>query len=222
MLAKMALMDSHVIRALLVAIAGLVGIAISMFSAGNATAFNSHAPGAIDALMLLFTTAAVAYAAYARLMRPTPPITDTAVAATVALAAKQTMQPSVPIALYPTLLPCLLVMGLALSLLGLTGCAALGGEPSKGFADSAYTTEQAVNGVIAAATNSLDAGTIKSSDAEYVRKTATDVRAFLGSAETAFAAGDTTTANARLALAIGVLRELQLYVKPTAKAKGTP
>lgn len=97
-------------------------------------------------------------------------------------------------------------------LLILAACATLGLETPKTFNERVAYVHSGVNGVVAATTNSLNAKAIKSDDAEYVRDTAVRTRAFLGSAETAYGAGDIATAEGRLALAEGVLRELQKHV----------
>lgn len=97
-------------------------------------------------------------------------------------------------------------------LLILSACASLGLETPKTFNERAAYVHSGVNGVVSATTNSLNAGAIKSDDAEYVKDTAVRTRTFLGAAETAYGAGDIKTAESRLALAEGVLRELQKHV----------
>lgn len=108
-------------------------------------------------------------------------------------------------------LPFVLAVGVAMTL---SGCAGFGVEEPQGFRDRAVFAEQTVNGVIAATTSSLNAGAIKSVDAEYVRKSANEARSFLLAAESAYDAGDVSTAEARLSLATTVLLKLQSYVKP--------
>jgi hypothetical protein len=97
-------------------------------------------------------------------------------------------------------------------LLILAACAQFGLEAPKTFNERAAYVHSGVNGVVTAATNSLNAGAIKSDDAVYVRDTAVRTRTFLGAAETAYGTGDASTAEGRLALAEGVLRELQKHV----------
>jgi hypothetical protein len=63
-----------------------------------------------------------------------------------------------------------------------------------------------------AAANSLNAGTIKVDDAEYVLKTTDQTRTLLDTAGAALSAGDTKTAEGRVVLAIGVLEQLQSYL----------
>lgn len=97
-------------------------------------------------------------------------------------------------------------------LIALAACATLGLETAKTFNERAAYVHSGVNGVVTATTNSLNAGAIKSADAEYVRDTAVRTRTFVGAAETAYGAGDIATAEGRLKLAEGVLRELQNHV----------
>jgi len=104
----------------------------------------------------------------------------------------------------PYFLPILLVL--------LAGCAQLGLEAPKTFNERAAYVHSGINGVVVTATNSLNAGAIKSTDAEYVRDSAVRTRLFLTAAETAYGEGDISTAEGRLALAEGVLRELQNHV----------
>lgn len=97
--------------------------------------------------------------------------------------------------------------------LALLACAQLGLEQPQTFAERAAYIHSTINGVITATTDSLNAGAIKSSDAEYVRDTAVRTRTILEAAETAYGAGDITTADSRLALAENVLRQLQGYLR---------
>lgn len=101
---------------------------------------------------------------------------------------------------------------LPLAFLLLVGCASLGLVTPETFNEKAAFTREAVNGVIGATTTALDAQAIHSSDAEWVRNTAQRTLVLLVSAETAYGAGDPATAEGRLKLAQGVLKELQKYL----------
>lgn len=94
----------------------------------------------------------------------------------------------------------------------LTGCVSLGLEKPQGFTDRAAYVGKGVNAVIASATSSLDVGAISSDDAVYIRGLAVQTRTFLAAAEAAFADGDISTAEGRLKLSEGVLRELRSYL----------
>ncbi len=85
---QIGLLDSQVIRAALVALVGLLGLILSFFGVGEA-AFSEKALKLVDAALLLITTGSVLWAAHARATKPTPPITDGAVAKTEAMTLKQ-------------------------------------------------------------------------------------------------------------------------------------
>jgi len=85
-------LDSQVIRAVLVALAGLVGLILRKFGVADES-FDQAARDIIDALLLLLTTGSVLYAGYARAYKPTPPITETAKVATEARAAAESTPP---------------------------------------------------------------------------------------------------------------------------------
>lgn len=71
-------LDSHVMRALLVAAAGVIGVVLSFFGIDEAL-FTQRAARLIDAVSILLTAGGVAWAAYARAKLPTPPISEKAV-----------------------------------------------------------------------------------------------------------------------------------------------
>lgn len=101
---------------------------------------------------------------------------------------------------------------LPLLLLILSACSTLGVAPAETFAQRlayAYSTHTAI---LATATNALNAGTIKSTDAQEVLKLADESRALLDGAK-AVAATDPVVAGNKLALASGILTELQKYLQ---------
>lgn len=83
MLAKIFMLESGVIRGLLVAFVGLLGSVAALFGA-NATAFGAKAGPIIDGVSALLTAGGLMYAAWTRTTKPNPPLTDTAVIATSA------------------------------------------------------------------------------------------------------------------------------------------
>ena len=97
-------------------------------------------------------------------------------------------------------------------LLVLSACATFGIEQPQTFGDRAALVYAGVDGVVKASTNALNAHTISSNDAEYVRNTAVTTRAFLTTAEATLASGDAAGANERLAMAESVLKSLQTYL----------
>lgn len=80
---NIALLDSQVIRAALVALVGLIGLILSFFGVSE-EAFGAKAAKLVDAALLVLTTGATLWAAYARATKPTPPITQVAAEATAA------------------------------------------------------------------------------------------------------------------------------------------
>lgn len=85
---KIGMLDSQVIRAALLALVGLAGLIASFFGVDEAL-FSEKAARLVDALLLVLTTGSVIWAAYARATKPTPPITDGAVAKTAELQKSQ-------------------------------------------------------------------------------------------------------------------------------------
>lgn len=98
----------------------------------------------------------------------------------------------------------------------LAACAQLGLAPASTLTERlayAYGTHTAV---LQATTSSLDAGDIKSEDAERILKIADQSRQALDAAKLAIGAGDTQTAEGRLQLATAILIELQAYLRRKA------
>lgn len=78
---------SQVIRALLVAGAGLIGVILSFFGVDEKL-FSEQAAKVIDALSVFLAAAGVVWAAWARAKLPTPPITQAAAEKTAQKAAE--------------------------------------------------------------------------------------------------------------------------------------
>lgn len=97
-------------------------------------------------------------------------------------------------------------------LLLLSACQTLGLEKPTEFPDRVAYAYSLTDGAVRTATNALDAKTISSADAKYVREAAVSTRTLIGAAEAAFGEGDIQSAEGRLALAEGVLRQLQQYL----------
>jgi hypothetical protein len=81
MLEKIAKLDSLVLRGLAVALIGLIGKILSLAGVDEMV-FSTKASEIVDALLTVITTAGVLYAAYARINKPNPPLSDAAVAKT--------------------------------------------------------------------------------------------------------------------------------------------
>jgi hypothetical protein len=89
MLEKIAKLDAAVVKALLLAFAGLLGTLLDTVGLIDPTTFGVKAAGIVDAVSNFLIAVGLAWAMYARVNLPTPPISDTAVAKTAALMKKQ-------------------------------------------------------------------------------------------------------------------------------------
>jgi hypothetical protein len=94
----------------------------------------------------------------------------------------------------------------------LSACQTLGLEKPTEFPDRVAYAYALADGAVTTATNALNAKAISSSDAKYVREAAVSTRTLIVAAEAAFGEGDVQSAEGRLALAEGVLRQLQTYL----------
>lgn len=77
MLETISKLDAAVVKALLVAIAGLVGVVLSFFGV-NEELFNDRAARLVEAFSTLLTAFGVAWALWARIKLPTPPVSEEA------------------------------------------------------------------------------------------------------------------------------------------------
>jgi hypothetical protein len=83
MLEKIALLDSTVIRALVVALVGVVGMICSFFGVSEALFANDKIEKLADGIATLATLGGVLWAGWARATKPTPPLTQMAVDKTI-------------------------------------------------------------------------------------------------------------------------------------------
>ena len=104
----------------------------------------------------------------------------------------------------------------ALVLVLLSACASLGLEAPRSLSDRiAYVTAGA-DAVVVSATNALNARAISSTDAQYIATTGRQLSVLLAAAS---ADPDPRSAEGRLQLAEGVLRQLQAYIASKQKVK---
>jgi hypothetical protein len=92
-------------------------------------------------------------------------------------------------------------------------CAQLGLVAPKTFTEKLAAGYIAHTAVLTSATAALDAGDIKSADAEEVLKIANESRKVLDGAKLANAAGDIQTAEGRLTVATAILTQLQTFLR---------
>ena len=98
-------------------------------------------------------------------------------------------------------------------LLLLAGCAQMGLAPAQTFDQKLAYAAGGNTAALEAATSSLDAKMITSADMEKIIQMHGQVRTLLDAARTTAAAGDMTTAQSKLALALTALTELQSYLR---------
>jgi hypothetical protein len=182
---------------------------------------------AVDAALQVIAIASVAWAAWARARKPTPPVTAIAAqrteerAAVVSSSQAANVTPPPTNAGFARTAFLALVVGLMLSIgvpLFVAGCTAVGvTQPA--------TTEQRLayaygthTAILDAAATAVEAGRMSPDDGEHVLKMADDARVILDASRIAFAAGDVATANDRLLFALNILTQLQEYLNQrTAK-----
>lgn len=95
----------------------------------------------------------------------------------------------------------------------LAGCASLGTEPAQSFNQRLAYAEATHTAVLEATDSSLNAGTITSSQAQTIVSQSDNAELVLSAAKTAYQAGDTAGANAKLATALTALQALQDYLR---------
>lgn len=98
LLDKISKMDSHVLRGLMVAGVGLVGSVVALFGHISAAQFMAKALPVIDSADVLLGAAGLAWAAYARVNLPNPPLSNGAIVrrdAAVAAGKLQTREPTI-------------------------------------------------------------------------------------------------------------------------------
>jgi hypothetical protein len=91
MLEKFAKLDSLVLRGLLVAAVGFIGVVLSLFGVSEGM-FSEKAMKVVDAGMTLLTAVGLLYAANARINKPNPPLSDKAVAETARMVQDGTLK----------------------------------------------------------------------------------------------------------------------------------
>lgn len=101
----------------------------------------------------------------------------------------------------------------------LTGCAATGNVQPQGFKQQLAYAEGVHSAVIEAVDSSLNAHMLSSDAAASLASKADEAQLTLNAARTAYEAGDTAGANAKLAIALTALQTLQDYLRATGAPK---
>jgi hypothetical protein len=215
MLDKIAKLDAAVVKALLVAIVGLIGSILGALGV-NEDAFGTRAAVIVEALSNVLIAFGVFWGLYARINLPTPPVSDAAVAKTRELMQQKNQGGFISSAV----LGLLLIFGAVAVSLTLTGCETLGLQQAKTFEDRWAYAQSQTTGIRETSTRALDAKLIDSGDMEYVIGVADRSSDLLRLARTARAAGDTSTAEGRLQLATAILSELESYLQQRSANRG--
>lgn len=95
----------------------------------------------------------------------------------------------------------------------LAGCTFLGLAQPRTLSERIAYAYSINAGVRQAAAQSVTAGTLSKEDGQYVLQVTDTTRGYLDLARTAYGAGDISTAEGRLTLALNVLDELQRYLE---------
>lgn len=179
MLQKIPVLDSQVIRALIVALIGVIGIICSFFGVSESLFDSEKVQRLADGVATLLTLGGVIWAAIARTTQPTPPLTEAAKAKTqdaIAAGKLQTVTgDSVQSAqggfARAAMLGLILAIGCTVLAAGLNGCAntvaALKAADSP--SDFALVFLEGYDGALASANTMKEAGTLAGSDLERVR-----------------------------------------------------
>lgn len=167
----------------------------------------------VDAALQVIAIVSVAWAAWARARKPTPPVTAIAAQRTEERAAVMNAGETPPKqAGFVRSAFIGLLLALAVPAFALSGCTSVGLQQPQSVEQRlayAYGTHTAVLDAAAAA---VTAGRLSADEGERILKLADDSRAVLDASRVAFAAGDVATANERLLLALNILTQLQTYL----------
>lgn len=219
MLEKIALLDSQTIRALIVAFVGVVGMICSFFGVSEAVFSSEKAEKLADGVATLVTLFGVLWAGWARATRPSPPLTEKAVEATKVAVAKGdlTSVPATPPKQQggfarPLALAFLLAVSVA-TFGALAGCESLGLAAPQSYDQRVAYARGQLTGFVNATAAAVEKGQLAKDDGVRVLELAKQARSVLEAADVAQAAGDVSTAEGRLSLAIGILQQVQTFVE---------
>lgn len=214
MLDKIAKLDSQVVRALLVAIVGMITSLVAGFGL-DATEITARSQPIIDGIGNALTAFGVAWGLWARINNPNPPLSDKAVVKTEKMIARGELNtlsaPTNPKQggfVKPLMLA--LMLGVAAPVLMLTqsGCTTV---QAMSFDQQLKFTIDTHTAVTRSVTSALNARLISSKDAETYHKLAVSAREVIDAA-VSLKDSDISTAEGQLQLANELLIELQKYL----------
>lgn len=142
MLERVPVLDSQVIRALVVAGVGVIGNILSFFGVDEALFGSERVQHLADGIATLFTLGGIAWAAWARATKPTPPLTEAAKQATLEAVRVGDLKPAVKQAGF--LRPGLAAMLIAVALAAVAGGGLAGCSGTKAAFEAAHTRPEAV------------------------------------------------------------------------------
>ncbi len=96
--------------------------------------------------------------------------------------------------------------------IALAGCASLGLVAPQSLDESLATAQAQVSALELSAAQALNAGTIKTADAQTVLSLGDQATSAIAAAKIAESSGDTATAQGKLALATSLLAQLSAYL----------
>jgi hypothetical protein len=179
MLAKIAMFDSHTMRALGLALIALLGLILSFFGVDE-NVFSERGQRVLDALLLVIATGSALWAGHARATKPTPPLTEQAKVATQAAISDGKLKTTTGDAVRSaqggfagvSMIGAILMLGSIIVLgAGLNGCthtsAALKAADTP--SDFALVFLEGYDSALKSANQLKDAGSLAGSDLERVR-----------------------------------------------------
>lgn len=203
---QIGLLESGVIRGLLVALGSLLGLVVTKLGYTFDDAFYAQL---VDAVLMLLIAGSTLYAAWMRARKPTPPITNAAVLATKERQITEHLQREGGRANIGHL-----AMVAALSVL--TACALLGGASAKTFNERLAVGYSTVTGVRQVATSLVQSDAITADDAANIQRQADVARAGLDVAAK-LQTVDLKSAEARLTSTLQILHALEDYLRSRHK-----
>lgn len=199
---QIGLLESGVIRGLLVALGSLIGLVLTKLGFTFDDAFYAQLT---DAILLLLIAGSTLYAAWMRARKANPPITGAAIVSTKEREVREHLEREGGFA-RPGLLCLVSVLGL------LSACAALGIPGAKSFNERLAVGYSTVTTVRQSATTLVQSDAISPEDADNVQKQADHARAGLDIAST-LKNVDQQAADARLLSALQILHALEDYLR---------
>lgn len=214
MLDKIAKLDSQVVRAMLVAIVGMVTSLIAGFGL-DTTELTTKSQAIIDGIGNALTAFGVAWGLWARINNPNPPLSDKAVVKTEQMVAQGKLQTTnAPHTqggfARPLMLALLLAVAAPVVLVTQSACTTPAGQ-SISFEQRLKLTVDTHTAVTRTVTAALNSQLISSQDAEAYHKVAVAAREVIETAVT-LKDSDISTAEGQLQLANDLLIELQQYL----------